>query len=238
MPIEQPKGKWVEYNKCAGQVPDEIEEFLGIGVLEVDATTTLTPQLSDQHDSPFILWETGSKRARIIGQATNLDVVVRAQMKCKKELDGFRREVATKEESVGELTDALASLPDFEGLDARAAESEETLALVESTTRRLTQARELADTLDEVQARATAVNVTPLLENLDGVETSLALLEKGEELATQLPIVEKNLGDFKTSRADHEEALQPLTLQLEEACTEAGVCIVCGGLLDHEECAT
>ena len=226
-----------EFLKTGGKVPDEIAEFLGIGVIDIDATTKLTPQLSDQHDLPFILWEPGSKRARIIGQATNLDVVVRAQMKCKKELDGLRRDVDTKEEAVGELTDSLASLPDFEGLDARAAESEETLALIESTNLRLSQARELADTFDEMQSRTSMVDVDPLLARLDEVETLLPQLEGGDTLAVSLPTVRKTLESLSEARANHEEALQSFPLQLEEACTAEGVCIICGGLLSHEECA-
>ncbi|KKL99341.1 hypothetical protein LCGC14_1815430, partial [marine sediment metagenome] len=39
-----------EYNKCQGKVPEAVAEYLGIGTIEVDSTTTLTPQLSDQHD--------------------------------------------------------------------------------------------------------------------------------------------------------------------------------------------
>jgi DNA repair ATPase RecN len=225
-----------EFLKTGGQVPEEIKDYLGIGVLEVDGTTTLTPQLSDQHDLPFILWETGSKRARIIGQATNLDVVVRAQMQCKKELDGLRREVTTKGESVGELTDALADLPDFNSLDARALESEETLALVESTQRRLTKAQELADTLEEVQSRAISIDVAPLLQKLDDAETTLVLLEQGDDLAINFPAANRTLESLEEARANHEEALQSFTLQLEEACTNEGVCVICGGLLNHEEC--
>jgi len=227
-----------EFLKTGGQVPDEVEEFLGIGVIDIDATTRLTPQLSDQHDLPFILWEVGSKRARIIGQATNLDVVVRAQMLCKKELDGCRREVTTKEETLAELSNTLSSIPDFEGLDNRAADSEETLRLVVDINRRLNKARELADMLDEVHSRATGLNLAPLQENLDGAASSLALAEKGDELTMKVTMVTATLRELETAKGDHNEALVSFELQLEEACTNEGVCIVCGGLLDHEECAS
>ena len=225
-----------EFLKTGGQVPDEIEAFLGIGVIDIDATTRLTPQLSDQHDLPFILWEVGSKRARIIGQATNLDVVVRAQMLCKKELDGCRREVTTKEETLEELNDSLSSLPDFNGLDDRAVAAEETLGLVIDINRRLTRARELADMLDEVHSRATGINVTPLNERLDIAGNDLDLVKRGDDLAVRLPMVTKTLESLAKAEADHDEALYSFELQLEEACTEEGVCVACGGLLNHEEC--
>lgn len=225
-----------EFLKTGGQVPDEIESFLGIGVIDIDASTKLTPQLADQHDLPFILWEVGSKRARIIGQATNLDLVVRAQMTCKKELDGCKREVTAKEETLTELTDTLSGFPDIEGLDARAAQAEETLSLVMDINRRLTQARELSEALDEVHSRATGFDATPFNERLDIASNDLDVALRGDDLTVRIAVLNKSLDGMKGAKADHDEALLSFTLQLEEACTEEGVCIVCGGLLDHEEC--
>ena len=225
-----------EFLKTGGQVPDEIAAFFGIAVIDIDASTKLTPQLSDQHDLPFILWEVGSKRARIIGQATNLDVVVRGQMNCKKELDGYKREVTAKEETLTELTDTLAGFPDIEGLDARAAQAEETLSLVLDINRRLTQARELAEALDEVHSRATGFDTTPFTERLDIASNDLDLAIRGDDLTVRIAVLSKSLDEMKVAKADHDEALVSFTLQLEEACTEEGVCIVCGGLLEHEEC--
>lgn len=225
-----------EFLKTGGQVPDEIEAFLGIGVIDIDTSTKLTPQLADQHDLPFILWEVGSKRARIIGQATNLDLVVRAQMKCKKELDEGKREVTTKEEAMSEITDTLAGLPDFEGLDARAAQAEETLALVMDINRRLTQARELTEALDEVHSRATGFDAAPFNERLTIADNDLDVALRGDDLTVRLAVLSKSLAGMEVTLADHNEALVSFTTQLEEACTEEGVCIVCGGLLSHSEC--
>ena len=227
-----------EFLKTGNQVPTEIEEFLGIGVIDIDATTRLTPQLSDQHDLPFILWEVGSKRARIIGQATNLDVVVRAQMKCKKELDSYRRDVTTQEEASTTLHDTLSTIPDFSTLDERAAAAEETLGLVMDISRRLTRARELADMLDEVHSRATGIDTAPLNERLDIAGNEVDLVQRGDDLTVRLATVTKTLESLATDKDNHDEALVSFEIQLEEACADEDACIVCGGLLNHEECDT
>lgn len=227
-----------EFLKTGGAVPSEIEEFLGIGVIDIDANTRLTPQLSDQHDLPFILWEVGSKRARILGQATNLDVVVRAQMKCKKELDGYKRDVTTREGTLTDLREGLQAIPDFTSLEERVVAGEDILKLLLNSGRILTRARELADELEEVHSRATGVNTSTLWETLEAYESNVNMLEKGDALAVRAATLAKNIASLDEAKADHDEALSSFTLQLEEASTEEGTCIVCGGLLDHEECAT
>jgi len=119
-----------EYTKCGGKVPDAIALFLGIGVIEVDSTTELTPQLSDQHDQPFILWQPGSRRARIIGKATRLDVVVTAQMACKKRLDSLRRDLTASTDAAVETNDAIQALPPFQGIGKKVGECATTLHTV------------------------------------------------------------------------------------------------------------
>ena len=224
--------------KTGNQVPDEIAAVFGIDVIEIDASTKLTPQLSDQHDNPFILWEPGSKRARIIGQATNLDVVVRAQMKCKKELDGYRRDATTNEEELAKLQDGLSKIPDLVSLEQRADAAEETISLVIDISRRLTRARELAEMLSEVHSRATGLDLVPLQKSLASIDRNMVVVKSGTDLAPRLAALNRTLENLKESRDDHAEALLSFTTQLEEACAEEGVCVICGGLEDRSECVS
>lgn len=224
--------------KTGNQVPAEVAAVFGIDVIEIDASTKLTPQLSDQHDNPFILWEPGSKRARIIGQATNLDVVVRAQMKCKKELDGYRRDATTSEEELAKLRDGLSKIPDLVSLEQRAGAAEETISLVLDISRRLARARELAEMLREVHSRVTGLDLAPLQKSLVSIDANMVMLKNGSDLAPRLAGLNKTLKTLKESRDDHAEALLSFTTQLEEACAEEGVCVICGGLEDHSECVS
>ena len=227
-----------DFLKTGGEVPSEIAAVFGIDVIEIDASTKLTPQLSDQHDNPFILWEPGSKRARIIGQATNLDVVVRAQMKGKKELDGYRRDATTNEEELAKLRDGLSKIPDLVSLEQRADAAEETISLVIDISRRLTRARELAEMLSEVHSRATGLDLVPLQSRLASIDDTMVAVKNGNELFPHLSGFHKTLKSLQESRDDHEEALLSFTTQLEEACAEEGVCVICGGLEDHSECVS
>ncbi len=72
--------------KTGSSVPDPIVEALKIRRIEVDPTFSIAPQFKMQHDT-LLIQESGSRLARILGSLTKLDVVVKAQMNCRKDRD-------------------------------------------------------------------------------------------------------------------------------------------------------
>lgn len=225
-----------EFTKTGGAVPEAVAECLGIGRIEVDANTELTPQLSDQHDIPFILWETGSKRARILGKATRLDMVVSAQMQCKKEIDQTRRGVEEATTSLNSVDEQLAALPDYKAIEGELNRTEANLKTIWDNVVLVRRAWELVDQIAEVRSRATAVDVAPLRQQVDTAAESLDLAERARFLARQIPELTKQIADRAKNMADNQEALESFQTQYQEACEEAGVCLICNGLLNHEEC--
>ncbi|KKK88103.1 hypothetical protein LCGC14_2746550 [marine sediment metagenome] len=217
-------------------MPEAIAQYLGIGTIEVDATTELFPQLSDQFDHPFLLWETGSKRARILGRATRLDTVISAQMLCKKELDAAKRGLEKATTSLGEVEEQLEELPDYEALEREVDEGEGNLQTLSDSLARADKARDLADRLEEVQSRATAVDTGALLKILRDAATTLDSAERMRFLADRIPQLQRTIRDLDQRETDNREALASFQTQLTEACKEAGVCEVCQGLISHEEC--
>lgn len=235
-------GGTTNYTKTAGQVPEQVANLLGISEIEVDATTTLTPQLSDQADTPFILWETGSKRARILGKATRLDMVVSAQMACNKTLSSLKQQVKKDTQERDRLEEELASFPDLDDLERRFAEEvDKPLQIITHSEGIVRRGRELAEAMAKVQA--TAVDTSPVLEKIREIKSqidqyenvlstqhSFRALYEGVALATQ-----------KHSQASNEAELlkdkvKAAKRKYTKACKEAGVCEVCGGLESHDNC--
>jgi DNA repair ATPase RecN len=225
-----------EFTKTGGAVPEEVAAYLGIGRIEVDPTTELTPQLSDQHDAPFILWETGSKRARILGKATRLDMVVSAQMLCKKELDQTRRSAEEAATALADIEVRLEELPDYQAIEGEVGEAEANLKTIEDNILLASRSRELADKMAEVHSRATAVDVPALLKRLEVSSDALEVAARGHFLSQRLPEVTSLIANLGKRHADHQEALESFQVQLNSACINAGICVICNGLLSHKEC--
>lgn len=220
-----------EYTKTGGEVPEEIATYLGIGQIVV-GDDTLTPQLSDQHDAPFIIHETGSKRARILGKATRLDVVVTAQMGCKKSLDTHRREAERAGRELEEVSAQLAGLPDVRALELRLNEVLGRQALVDKAFTLMNRARVVGDRLAEVRARARAVDTSRIRRELQRTSDTLDKAELLSLLHQKILEVQETDNASAEVHRDREWAQAEYTT----ACLEAGVCAVCGGLLNHKVC--
>ncbi|KKL10792.1 hypothetical protein LCGC14_2552300, partial [marine sediment metagenome] len=225
------------FTKTNGVVPDQIKEYLGIGEIEVDANTKLTPQLSDQFDEPFILWETGSKRARIIGKATRLDMVVTAQLNCKKTLDKSKRDVGTREEQLVSFEEKLQSIPDYKALEKRLSTADEMLDLVRDNSDIVSHARELGEELEVAQSLLMTVDTARVRSSITEATEMLTRAEHITALVKQLREATAELNVQETHAEDVRIAAESLREQYQSGCEEQGVCTVCDGLLNHEECA-
>ena len=192
------KLKGQTYSKTGGQVPNEIASYLGIGVMKIDSTTELTPQVNaDQDEQPFVLWLPGSVRARALGKATKLDRVVTAQMRCKKELDDSKKVGQGAEQLKVELESRLESLPDYESL---------------------------GNQLEEIEA------------DVKVVEESISLVKSIQEKSARLEVLDVQQINLEGSIEEAYRQVAALRIQYEEACGKYGRCVMCGGLVSHEEC--
>lgn len=227
-----------EYTKTGGVVPDAVAEWLGVGLIEIDATTELTPQLSDQHDPPFIIWETGSKRARILGKATRLDMVVSAQMQCTKELAQAHRGVEEATTSLATVEEQLAALPNYKAIIGELNEAEANLKTIDDNILLADRVRELAGQIAEVRSRATVIDTTSLRKRLDATVEPLERAFHIQSLAGRIPELLKTIADLDGRITNHQVACTSFQEQLATACKEAGACITCGGLLSHKECTS
>lgn len=222
--------------KTGSVVPDEIAAYLGIGQIEVDSATTLTPQLSDQFDPVFLLSETGSRRARILGKATRLDTVVSAQMTCTKELKQTNRELEQTTTELAGVRGQLEVLPDYKSLEARLDEVDDIIDTIISSIETINRLEGLAHRIEEMEKSATAVDVEPLYNRLTVAAEALERAEELRILGERLPTLEKELADMAKRLADHQEALASFTEQHDDLCAELGLCTVCNGLKSHKEC--
>ena len=224
------------YTKTAGEIPEAISEYLGIAIIDIDANTKITPQLSDQFDPPFILWETGSKRARIIGKATRLDVVITAQLNCKKTLDKSKREVGVGEEQLSSFEVKLKTIPNYKELEKRISTADEMLDLVRDNSDIVSRARELGEELEVAQSLLTIVDTARVRSSITEATEMLTRAEHMQSLVENLREAKAELNTQDTHREDTKIAVDSLREQYQSGCEEQGVCTICGGLKSHEEC--
>lgn len=106
-----------EYTKTGQSVPEDVAA-LGFRGIEIDKSLVLWPQLQGQFDGPFVIGESGSRVARILGQFTRLDVLVQAQLMARRDAEGHTKQSKTAQDHATQLQVQLDALPDTEALRA------------------------------------------------------------------------------------------------------------------------
>jgi DNA repair exonuclease SbcCD ATPase subunit len=214
------------FSKTGTQVPEEIAAYLGIGEIDVEQGFSLTPQLKDQFAPVFILSESGSRQARILGKITKLDAVVTAQMACKKRRDQLGRDASYCEKELERIRAERESLPDVASLENELEDINETLALVSA-------AQTLAQRLGEAAVERDRCR-RQLSVRVDGVKDKV---DQARELLEQAGELGALCGEHRAALQARDNAVNEeyraskvhtqAQIDYDAACKEAKVCAAC-----------
>lgn len=103
-----------EFTKLGASVPPEITQALGIRRIDIDQTTRVAPQFHEQGEYGFILKESAGKAARVLARLTKLDVIVQAQIECRRDTQRVKGDAKEADGSIMRLHEKLDVLPDVE----------------------------------------------------------------------------------------------------------------------------
>lgn len=218
----------LEYTKTGQTVPEEIVQHFGFRPIEVEKGTTFWPQLHQQFDPPFLVFESGGKVAKAIGSITKLDVFLRAQHAGRKEMDAALSTSAAAKARVEQLTQQWDRLPDTDEARDRYDRIERELQRADEARAQAAKAREAVQAHRSATAAARAATrgaavaqaheeATAAVERAR--EAGLALRSYREHVATRAAATE--LLAVKTSR------LTELAEEYEHECRKRGVCDQC-----------
>jgi len=209
------------YTKLAGQVPEDVSALLRLSPLNVSA----------QADPPFLLTRTGREVAGVLGDLTNVSMVLRAAAEAGRVRKGLARDLKAAEARLAGLTEqaqGFAGLGDK--LDAISI-AEEALTQLADRAARMTRLRGLLSQLEASRgavarlAEATARSEPPSLARLEAITERLDRLRA---LAN-----EQEHQGLSAWSADQDEAAarareSDLHAELHQVLADAGTCPTCG----------
>lgn len=134
------------YESFGTTVPEPIQQALKIHTVPIDTTDTLNLNLVGQMDALFLLSQTGSYRAKVLGKlsgATYLDHAIRKLNNDK------RQATAEKDGKSKEITDLQKEVDKFGAIEAYA----ETISALESTLTSLTRSQERVESIRNLLER-------------------------------------------------------------------------------------
>jgi DNA repair ATPase RecN len=133
-------------------VPEQVQQALKIHEVQVDTTDKLNLNLAGQMDALFLLSQTGSYRAKVLGKlsgATYLDHAIRELNKDKRQITGEKN---LKDLEITELQAQASKLDSLESYSGTIAELESKLASLAAAEQRVEQIRSLFERVKVLKA--------------------------------------------------------------------------------------
>jgi exonuclease SbcC len=199
------------------EVPLEIIKAHGMPPVILDKDKRVMLNLGTQLESPFLLAETGSLRARAVGRLLGVHVVDAADRSTQRDLKELRRQAKALQEQVESYAEKLLPYADLPEEEARLAKVERVMAVVTERLARRERLVELRQRWAQIQVEKQAVQAK--LAGLSGVEE--AEQRYREAIARQ----------HRWTR------LATLALQLRRIRAERTVCVGAPPRLAHVEAA-
>jgi energy-coupling factor transporter ATP-binding protein EcfA2 len=184
-------------NKVGKGCPDEVHDVLRMRELTFDGVDKYHLNFAQQFDMPFLLDDSGSKVAKILGEITNVNILYAANREANKKKLAFVRTLSVREDDL-EIQKSL--LEQFSSL----AEDKERLALI----------LKLRDSVDLDVARLKA-----LLEYQSRLERLTTQVDESQEqlsVLQQLPVAVKLVSSVFESLATY--------IKMESAVVVASSC--------------
>ena len=195
-------------------VPEQVQQALHIHEVQVDTTDTLNLNLAGQMDALFLLSQTGSYRAKVLGKlsgATYLDHAIRELNKDKRQVTAEKN---SKDLEIVELQDQASKLASIESYSAIIVELESKLASLTAAEQRVECIKSLFErvkVLKEAWTRET--RKSDLLGPVDLVSID-QLVHKIDNIKA-LSLLNRRFTDFQAvsgKQSKLQELLKPLDL--------------------------
>lgn len=215
----------VKFTKTGQSVPQEIQDATGFRALEVDKNYSVMPNVHEQFDPPFLVFESGSRTARILGKLTKVDTLVNAQIAARRDLKASETALSVAEQSIKSITGDLALLPDEKALRHEFNQVQQAVQ----------EADELSNTRDRLRAavrtyRAAtrqAVDFSGLAAEHNKAFTAYAFWADAVDALERHYRAVASLADAALGLDVATEKLAQLKAEYEAACESVGVCEVC-----------
>lgn len=216
------------FTKLAAAVPEQVSQALRIDPV----TDAGSVNFAGQFDKPYLLDETGSTVARVLGELTNVNTIFEAVRVANRIRQNAASTVKMRQSDLAGVTGRLGA---FQGLQGRVKALAVVEALDAKRKRLETQISRLNTQISTVRITERAIEkaTLPPLPAYDALEPALHryldLQAKLRGLAAKQKRYEDIRDEAVVAIMDATDAQYAITDKLEEA----GVCPTCGQKIDH-----
>lgn len=232
--LETPDGSELLWDKVGTDVPAEIVEALGWRAVELDDGSRFTPNFHLQFDPPFLLTDSPSRRAKVMGSLTNVATLFAAI----KEANGWERRFRTRAQAHKEIYEEAEPR-----IEMKAEKVERLQKDLDGLQNVISGAREKAATankltemmLTALQISETVTVANSIIEMMNGSDPELERIEEliprvqGLNAALEnVEFVAANIENLNGILSELESEGLAVTNELDTFMAEHKLCPLCG----------
>ncbi|KNY26045.1 AAA family ATPase [Pseudobacteroides cellulosolvens] len=195
--VKYPDSESVIFEGFGNEIPQEVVGAHGITKAYLDSSLSSSLNIAEQLESPFLLSETGSVRAKAIGRLIGLHIIDRAIKNTNVDL---RRENQFKDRANSELNEVESSLKEYEFLKDVEVKLEKSDSIIQGVSELLTRTKRLETNLKSIISieadYAIQSNIVKNLDKLERYELCLRNIEIINGKLSKLKRVYKTLNEI------------------------------------------
>jgi len=225
-----------DYTSVGRSIPEEVCTFMNVKPIR-DGSSEILLHVTDQHDSPFLIFESEPKAAKLLNRLTGVHIVdeaIREELKIKKEVNASLNRVVT---NLSEVDARLNSFNYLEGAKEKFKNVESSIAerryffnrlvLLQNLSQQLLALTELKSSLEPI--------IEPSLSRIEIVESKmkerddlLLRLISFKDIYTRYLSEKVSQESTKRNICEFGTTLKYSETKLSDHLVEAGVCPTCG----------
>ena len=213
--------------RAGRELVPEIDALTGVREIETDGVRAKL-QVAAQFDEPFLLSNTGGQAAKLLAHVSKLDVLVKAQVHAKQDLQRTRRRADDAEQQAEGLAAKVEAMPDYGALLERARDCQEQL----DGLRRRQERLRLAAVLVEEVAKTTVLRdrwlEKRLPERIASLQASATRVTEATQVAGEVALASLRVGSAGRNLETARTRLAHTEAALSSALDKLEVCPICG----------
>jgi len=238
-------GERQDFAKVGTIVPPEAEGWLGWRSLELDDGSRFTPNFGMQFDAPFLLTDSPSRRAKVLGTLTNVATLYAAI----KEANAWERRAKTRGDAQQEIIDGAA--PRIEELEIglageqialddlmqTLAKSQGVMLTHDKLTKHWLRMMEAQETVEAATAIIEMVKASDPSEELRKIEARIAKVQGLNALLESVNVAQHLVNTTEEQEQRLAQGMDGAAIMLREFEEKHKVCPMCGNEWeghDHE----
>jgi AAA15 family ATPase/GTPase len=222
--IAQTGSEESRYSKLNRQVPTQVTEALGILPSTKEVTSI---NFAYQHDPPYLLTETSSNAARILGELTNVSTIFAAVREASKKVKAASTvlNLRKKDEEI-----LRTQIIEYKGIVEQAKALDEVESIWQQIEQLEAEKTRLAAAIRHVQAASDAlctVRILPAPPSMDQILNEQKTLKEFKLLLKQVLVANKQIAEYIETINNADYTIVEIEAKLHELLTEAGQCPLC-----------